>query len=129
MTKRELLFVARPVVGFLLVATLASCTPGQAMLSRRAHTAREDLVGLTQDEVLACAGRPLRAQHSGSWEYWSYSSGPPQIGSNHTTCITTFTFQRGYVSSVDYENKNGGLIGQSIPECLNTVGPCLPAEL
>ena len=52
----------------------------------------------------------------------------PQPGSNHTSCITTFVFQRGYVSSVDYENKNGGLIGQSIPECLKTVGPCLPEE-
>ena len=111
----------------LCVCGAAACTPGQALLARRAHTAREKLVGLTADDVVGCAGQPARVQQSGSRQYLTYISGPPAPGSNHTRCVVTFMLRSGYVESVDYENPNGRLIGDSIPECLEVVGPCLPA--
>jgi hypothetical protein len=111
----------------VVLATLAGCTPGQAMLARRAHTAREDLVGLTYDDVIHCAGQPNDVQTQGdSRRYLVYLSGPPQAGSNHTRCVVTFLVRDGYVESVDYEQPNGNLIGDNIPECLQVVGPCLP---
>lgn len=120
---------ARLLVIALAAAAAASCgMPGQAVMSRKAHMAREELVGMTRDEVLRCAGDPARAQQQGSREYFSYISGEPAI--KHTRCIVTVRLQRGYVESVDYENPNGNLIGQSIPECLDVLDTCLepPAE-
>jgi len=109
----------------LLGTTLPACTPGQTLLSREAHTAREKLVGLSRADVLRCAGEPHRVQHADKWEYLSYLSREPMPESRHTRCVTTFTLRNGYVESVDYENPNGNLIGTSIPECLDTVKPCL----
>ena len=103
----------------------SGCTPGQALLSRKAHTARENLVGISRDEVIRCAGSPMQATQRGRWEYLSYLSAPPPPSSDHTRCVTTFRLQGGYVESIDYETPNGNLIGQSISECLDTVGPCL----
>ena len=110
----------------VFAAAAASCTPGQAVLSRKAHLAREELVGTPREDMLRCAGEPARIQQQGSREYWSYISGEPQIGSDHTRCVVTVRLQRGYVDSIDYENPNGNLIGRSLPECLDVVGPCLP---
>lgn len=116
------------IAAAVLGLAAASCTPGQAVLSRKAHTARENLVGISRDDVLRCAGEPVQATKQGRWEYLSYVSSQPTPTSRHTRCVTTFRLQGGYVESVDYESPNGNLIGQSISECLEIVGPCL-AEL
>jgi hypothetical protein len=96
------------------------------VLARKAHNAREDLVGMSRDDFRRCAGEPAGVQQSGSWEYWSYTSGEPAIGSKHTRCVVTVRLKRGYIESIDYESPNGNLIGQSIPECLDVVGACVP---
>jgi hypothetical protein len=113
------------LAGAALGLFAASCTPGQAMLGRQAHNAREDLVGMSRDELLHCAGQPVGDQQQGSWEYLSYISSPPPPTSDHSRCVTTFRLRGGYVESVNYETPNGRLIGQSIAQCLETVGPCV----
>ena len=109
-------------------AAASSCTPGQAVLSRKAHNARENLVGISRADVLSCAGKPGDIKKTGSWETLSYVSGEPALGSDHTRCVVSFTLVRGYVETIAYLSPNGNLIGRSIPECLDVVGPCLPPE-
>src|SRR5690349_23755418 len=115
---------SRTIVAAVAVASaaLVSCAPGQAAFSRQAQNAREQLVGMHREELLRCAGRPQHVERRGRWEFIDFVSGSPAPGSGRTQCIVSVKLQGGYVESVDYESPNGGLIGQSAPECLYEIG-------
>jgi hypothetical protein len=112
------------VAGLILVVAAGACST--ARLSRRAHRARVDLEGLSRDDLIACAGEPVRIQEAGAWEYLTYISSLPTKGKGASQCVATFMVRGGYVQGLDYETPNGGLIGKSITECLSIVDPCLP---
>jgi len=97
-------------------------------LSRRAHLARVDLVGMTREQLEACAGPPLDVQYSGNWEYLTYVSPVPPPEAKESRCIATFMMRAGYVENLDYSTPSGGLIQTSIRQCLSIVDPCLPKE-
>ena len=119
-TRTAVLLVASVVA----LAAMGGCAT--AKLARRAHLARVDLAGLTREELRACAGDPLRVEHSGHWEYLTYTS-PLRPNQDRTTqCVATFIVSNGYVEDLQYENATGGLIGKNVIECLPIVDPCLP---
>jgi hypothetical protein len=105
-------------------AVLIGCSVPKEM--RRAHLAREDLTGMSRAELVSCAGQPLDVQHAGSWEYWIYVSPEQTLKPENTRCVATFMARNGYVESLDYANPSGGLIKDSITECLSIVDKCLP---
>lgn len=105
---------------------LAGCT--STNLARRAHYARVDLAGLSRAELEACAGPPMRTEHSGNWEYLYYASPLRPDQKRSTQCIAIFLMRRGYVEDLNYENAGGRLIGEELSECLVIVDPCLPKQ-
>ena len=105
-------------------AVLIGCATPKDM--RRAHLAREDLTGMSRAEVVSCAGQPVEVQYAGSWEYWIYVSPEQTQKPEHSRCVATFMARNGYVESLDYATPSGGLIKESITECLPIVEDCLP---
>ena len=120
--RRGSFYVVLPIAIMVAVVT-GSCST--ASLSRRAHLARVDLGGLPRSELLACAGEPVRVQHTDGWEYLTYVSPLPTKQRDADQCVATFMLRAGYVEGLDYETPSGALIGRSIPECLSIVDPCL----
>src|SRR5689334_9210122 len=98
-----------------------------AKQARRAHLARVDLAGLSRADLEACAGEPLRIEKApNGWQYLKYESPLRPDQERSTQCVATFVVKNGYVEDLEYENPSGGLIGDSIIECLPIVDPCLP---
>jgi len=76
------------------------------------------IVGLTKEQLLACAGSPANKGAEGAIEVWSYNSGPPETGGNwwatgksrQRFCTVNVIFNDGRVSKVNYLGPTGGLL-------------------
>jgi hypothetical protein len=109
-----------------LIGTAGCSAVNVAKQARRAHTARVDLTGLSRSQLEGCAGNPSRIQTGDGFEYLTYV-GPEQIDDGYAVqCVATFMLRNGYVENLDYENSNGGLMGNHISACLPIVQACLP---
>jgi len=121
--------------GFLLLAlALASCSVER---NRTAETAATSLVGLSRSDLYRCAGLPHRQAVIDGIEFATYdnqlsSSNAltlPFIGGGLTQgtsnyCRTTFTLEKGAVSSVTYAGASGPFYAEH-EQCAYTVQACL----
>jgi hypothetical protein len=70
---------------------LAGCAVQRAMV---ATDAKDKMVGLTKEQVLACMGPPATKMAEGATEVWSYNSGNGRVdtfasGSSQTSAVAT----------------------------------------
>jgi len=107
-------------VGVLVAGlVVAACGMQQA---RVASDAPNLMVGLPQEQVLACMGPPASKSKDGTAEVWSYPSGSGQRetmsssgqgwGSNasvpeQAACTINIAMASGRVSKLSYTNRNG----------------------
>lgn len=110
------------------VLMVASCAAlDRAQLAERA---RSELIGVTKDHLLACAGAPDKHLTSGDSEYLTYSIHTEQrtvdgTGGGSRFCEATFILKNGLVEAVTYRGKTGGLAtkgeqcGYIVQNCLN----------
>lgn len=111
-----------------VVLIVASCAAlDRAKLAERA---RSELVGVTKDHLLACAGAPDKHLTSGNSEYLTYSARTEQrtvdgTGGGSRFCEATFILKNGFVEAITYRGKTGGLAtkgeqcGYIVQNCLN----------
>ena len=71
----------RRVVFACLVFLLGGCSVQRAL---EARDAKDQMIGLTREQVLACMGPPASKAAEGATEVWSYNSG------NNQTTVSTF---------------------------------------
>ena len=130
---------------------LAGCA---VQRSQQATEAREEMVGLSKEQVLACMGPPGQRMAEGATEVWSYASGNGHVStlvntSSNTTfnagntsasstgfgtaissrryCTVNVTIVGGRVQRVNYLGPTGGLLTQG-EQCAYAVRACLPEQ-
>jgi hypothetical protein len=122
----------------VLSAALAGCAIQRAQV---AQTAREKMVGLPKERVLACMGVPAAKAAEGKTEVWTYNSGD---GSTYTSgsvsssggfgtfagasssrfCTINIVMNDGLVNAVNYTGPTGGLITAG-EQCAFAVENCV----
>jgi hypothetical protein len=129
----------RRIVLALVAATLlAACAVQRAETAR---TAKEQMIGLPKEKVLACMGPPANQMTVGNTEVWAYSSGNWQtIGSAFASggsgfasgfgvseqrfCKVNIVMTKGAVSEVNYSGPTGGILTQG-EQCAFAVQNCV----
>jgi hypothetical protein len=121
---------------FLLagLVALSGCAIHRA---RVAHKAETRLIGLSEEELLKCAGAPSQEKHSGSLSFLTYHGGgdgvavgalgSSQIGLatyKHRYCDATFTLRNGHVADLQYRGRTGGLLTRG-EQCAFIVEGCV----
>lgn len=123
-------------VGLLLVilVALSGCAIHRA---RVAHKAEHKLIGLSEEQLLQCAGVPAQEKRSGSLSFFTYHGGGDgvaiaalgrsQIGVaayKHRYCDATFTLRNGRVADLQYRGRTGGLLTRD-EQCAFIVEDCV----
>jgi hypothetical protein len=121
----------------LMTLTLAGCA-GQSLI--QLQDARQQLVGFSEEKILACMGRPQgRFSFSGT-EVWQYNSGIGRGASSETNstramgagapvkgtryCVVNIAMSNKAVQSVSYTGLTGVLPEDE--QCASAVRKCLP---
>jgi len=130
----------RVTLAAVAFGALAACSG--AALQKSADRAQTEMVGLSREDLLRCAGRPSRRSTDGDTEFWTYvrqsggdsysqieQGGPqqfPRTPSNYAlSCEATFRFEQGKVAGVSYRGASGGAIINRQQVCGQIVEYCL----
>ena len=119
----------------LLALMLAGCSgSGQNLI--QAQDARNQLVGLSDEKILACMGKPQGRFTYGSTEVWQYNSSAatgqahdkPAMGAGASTpstryCVVNIAMSNRAVQSVNYSGLTGVLPQDE--QCASAVRACL----
>jgi hypothetical protein len=118
-----------------IVALGVALTGCSTHRSEDAQDPRAKMVGMQQEQVVACMGAPAKRTLGGEGEVWAYSTGNGTTGSNPSTaansnnfssrlCDVDIIFTNGQVSAVKYAGPIGGSPGSS-DQCTNAISPCI----
>jgi len=118
----------------VLIANLSGCALHRA---RVAHRAEDKLVGLSEEELLRCAGAPAQERRAGELSFLTYHGGgdgvaigavaQSQLGVaafKRRYCDATFTLQNGRVADLQYRGRTGGLLTRD-EQCAFIVEDCV----
>ncbi len=98
-----------------------------ASTRRQAWVARTDLVSLSREALLDCAGPPDSTELDGAREYLHYVGRPAEgegKASDKSICVATFVLRYGSIDRVDYTTPGGRL--STVPElCFNRIRGCV----
>lgn len=127
-----------------LGAAVSSCLYNRLGRAEIAADARQSMIGMTKEKVLACMGPPERQATVGDTEVWSYSSGgdtntsatatasSQPLGYTHVSgsafkahryCVINIVLADGRVSAVNYAGRTGGWASQG-EQCAFAVRNC-----
>ena len=126
----------------LIALTATACSIQRAKV---ASEAQSKMVGMSEQQVLACMGAPERQAAVGDTEVWAYTSGGDTstfgnasgstnetgqtnvIGSSHSVhryCIVNIVMTARHVTAVNYTGRTGGLISRG-EQCAFAVQNCV----
>lgn len=119
---------ALPLVALLLT----SCALQRA---QEAADARTQMVGMPQEQVLACMGPPVNRAAAGATEVWSYNSGNGRqtvnvvaqgtAVSTARSCTVNVTMVNSRVNQINYLGPTGGLLTEG-EQCAFAIRACVP---
>jgi hypothetical protein len=127
------------IASAVIAATLlAACSVQRAETAR---TAKEQMIGLSKEKVLACMGPPANLMTVGGTEVWAYASGNGQtVGSAFASggsgfasgfgvteqrfCKVDVVMTKDVVSEVNYSGPTGGILTQG-EQCAFAVQNCV----
>lgn len=120
-----------------LGVALAACSVGRANLAQEART---QMVGMSRDALVACAGPPDRMVSDDNQELFIYETGTPDYDAmvgrdpgpvqqvtgtgSPRYCEATIMLRDGRVRSVSYRGDTGGLMTQG-EACASIVEGCV----
>lgn len=93
---------------------------------RQVELAQRDLVGMSRDSLIECAGEPESVEVVGDRETLRYLSEHPEteIHKRASTCVASFTLRRGHVEHLHYETLAGRLVKQR-EACAPIIDDCM----
>ena len=118
-------------ISFVVLTLISSC--GAIQNAKTADTAKQQLIGMDKERVLACMGPPVRRAAEGDTEVWEYTStsGTRDVtfsGTNgaisERSCKVDVLFRSGVVSRLNYNEVNGGLLTPN-SQCASSVRACV----
>jgi len=126
-------------VAIVSIASLSGCKYNRV---KAAQAAKTELIGMSKNELLSCAGVPDKAASSNGVEFLSYRSGGETnysantfygyntttlINSSHRFCDITITLKNDKVQRVSYSGKTGGLLTQG-EQCAYVLENCVSSN-
>jgi len=127
------------------ILLLTSCASAKFQRAEVASQAKNSMVGMTKESVLACMGAPAQHATVGETEVWSYPSGGDTtsfgnatgstnslgytnvFGSSsslHRYCIVNIVMTGGRVRAVNYNGRTGGWASEG-EQCAFAVQNCV----
>ena len=128
-----------PVIALLLLALAACASP----LADKAERARTQMLGLTADQLQACAGQPTATNRENGIDLWSYfretsrsATAISDVGYTPTNrgetsydyfryCEAVFALQQGRVRAVDFRGRTS-TGRETLEPCGAIVQRCVP---
>lgn len=129
----------RVALSISVILLVGSCGPTDNVFARQetASTAKESLVGRSQEQILSCMGAPDSQATAGSTTVWSYGRSGDLRGAavrtsprtagltlNQRDCRVDIAFRSNVVADVIYRGRTGGLLTQG-EQCAFIVAPCV----
>ena len=124
----------------LFIIYLGGCSNAYTR-SDAAKAAKTELIGMTKEKLLSCAGVPDKSYISNETEFFSYRSGGSTSYSVHTTpaiggyksrtrvsssnryCDITITLKNNRVREISYSGKTGALLSKD-SQCAYALEKC-----
>jgi len=124
---------------------LSSCASSKFQRAEVASQAKNSMIGMSKESVLACMGAPVQHATVGETEVWSYPSGGDtnsfgnatastnSLGytnvfgspsSLHRYCVVNIVMTGGRVRAVNYNGRTGGWASQG-EQCAFAVQNCV----
>jgi hypothetical protein len=128
------------ILSILMLAGCSGSGSGQNLIL--AQDSRQQLVGLSDDKILACMGRPQGRFTFGGTEVWQYNSRGQAAGTANSQardssamsagaplasggyCVVNIAMSNREVQSVSYSGLTGVLPQEE--QCASAVRACLP---
>lgn len=119
-----------PLWTLVLATALSGCALQRARVAREAEVR---LIGMSETELLECAGAPASARRSGKLNFFTYHGGGDAIVAyarselgiyRRRYCDATFTLRDGQVTALQYRGRTGGLLSGD-EQCAFIVEDCL----
>jgi hypothetical protein len=128
-----------------LALLVSSCANNKYQRAEIASEAKNSMIGMAKEKVLACMGAPAQQASVGETEVWSYPSGGDSnsvasatestnslgytnaFGSSQTAhryCVVSIVMTHGRVSAVNYNGRTGGWASQG-EQCAFAVQNCV----
>lgn len=107
----------------LIVLLLSACAFQRTDM---AYRAKSELIGMSREDLVMCAGVPIKQEKIDDVEFLTYSGG----GENDVArildyyCEATFTLKDGIVKKITYHGRTGGLLTKD-EQCAFIIENCL----
>lgn len=107
----------------LLIAVLLSgCVFQRAEMASRA---KSELIGMSKEDLLMCAGVPVKQEKIDDLEFLTYSGGGGDVGKIlDYSCEATFILKDGIVKKINYQGRTGGPLTKD-EQCAFIIENCL----
>lgn len=122
-----------PWVLLTIAVVLAGCAaPGRDRAGSRAETS---MTGMTETQLLRCAGKPRDRRKRGGGEIWTYETGGGSNGNNRLEpdntpspvpsryCVARVYFEKGHVTRTEFSGFTGGLFTHG-DQCERLLAEC-----
>jgi hypothetical protein len=107
----------------LLIAFLLSgCVFQRAEMANRA---KSELLGMSKEDLLICAGVPLKQERIDDLEFLTYSGSGGDVGKIlDYSCEATFILKDGIIKKITYHGPTGGPLTKN-EQCAFIIENCL----
>lgn len=108
----------------LLIAFLLSgCVFHRAEMASRA---KSELIGMSKEDLLMCAGVPVKQEKIDDLEFLTYSGGgDDDVGKIlQYSCEATFILKDGIIKKINYQGRTGGPLTKD-EQCASIIENCL----
>jgi len=106
----------------LLIAFLLSgCVFHRVEMASRA---KSELIGMSKEDLLMCAGVPIKQEKIDELEFLTYSGSGGDLGKILYSCEATFVLKDGIVKKINYQGDTGGPLTKD-EQCAFIVENCL----
>jgi len=114
-------------LAMFLCVTVGACALAQQR--RKVELAQRDLIGMSRESLVECAGEPAYVEMLGDRETLRYVAENPEseLHKRASTCIASFTLRRGFVEHLHYETLAGRMVKQR-ESCTPIIEECMSAS-
>ena len=104
------------------VILLSGCVFQRAEM---AYRAKSELIGMSKEDLLMCAGVPVKQEKVDNLEFLTYSGGGGDVGKIlQYSCEATFILKDGIIKKINYRGRTGGPLTKD-EQCASIIENCL----
>jgi hypothetical protein len=105
----------------LISFLLSGCVFHRAEMASRA---KSELIGMSKEDLLICAGVPVKQEKIDNLEFLTYSGSGGDLGGILYSCEATFILKDGIIKKINYQGYTGGPLTKD-EQCAFIIENCL----